>query len=773
MKGPITSEIVVAYSLCPRKAFLLLSGERGTAPHEYVQLIEEQAAANLAPYRKKLLAAESALGSSVPRDLESGRKVIVDATLRADGLEAHCDILRRVNGNSALGRYSYEPDLIVGTYCPTSPQVIDLAYRGYVLDQVQKCLPAMGTLVCAENRVKRVKLASIYKIIKAIVGTLKIWISEPPKEPPPVVLNKHCPCCPFRAACHEKAEKEDHLSLLDRMTPQLMKKYHAKGIFTITSLSYLYKPRRSKKRRIVRHRLELQALAIRTGKTYIEHLPELSRPQVELFVDIEGIPDQQFQYLIGLLVCNGSESRYHTFWANTVPEEEEAWKRFITQVQTFPSAPIYHYGDYERKAFKALAQKYGVGREEVLARLANISQWVYGRVYFPVRSNSLKEIGRFLGAAWRSSDASGLQSLVWRHRWEEKHEERHKKILLEYNEDDCRALRLLFDKLIMIKETGDTEPTIDYSRRPKQQTTERGTEIHRQFDLILKSAYDVYERNKLLLHALKGEEGSAPKRKGFQKGHQTFRRTVPSKAGRIIRVAPKRKCPKHHCTLVPDTENLAEKTVIDLVFTKNGCRKTITKYVGEKSYCPRCSSPYNPPSLHKNYKQVFGHGFQAWTIYQRVILRLPYCIITQATEHLFGVGFSKATVVSFLGYLADYYQNTDQVLLQAMRESPFIHVDETKINIQGENNYVWVFTDGKHVVFRLTETREADIVHTILAGYSGVLVSDFYPGYDSVSCRQQKCLVHLVRDLNEDLWDSPFDQEYRSEEHTSELQSQR
>lgn len=474
----------------------------------------------------------------------------------------------------------------------------------------------------------------VNKSIRAIVGTLKTWISQPPKEPPPVFLNKHCPCCPFRDACREKAEKEDHLSLLDRMTPQLMKKYHGKGIFTITQLSYLYKPRRSKKRRVVRHRLELQALAIRTGKTYIEHLPELSRPQVELFVDVEGIPDQQLQYLIGLLVCNGSESRYYPFWANTAQEEEDTWKRFIAQVQTFPIAPIHHYGDYERKAFMALARKYGAGREEVLARLVNVSQWVYGRVYFPVRSNGLKDVGRFLGATWRSPDASGLQSLVWRHRWEEKREERYKKILLEYNEDDCQALRLLFDKLILIKETGDTESAADYSHRPQKQATEKGTEIHRQFDLILKSAYDVYEKNKILLHALEGEGIRAPKSKGFQKGHQTFRRIVPSKAGKIIQVRPKRKCPIHHCVLAPDSENLAEKTVIDLVFTKNGCRKTITKYVGPKSYCPRCSSPYNPPSLHKNYKQVFGHGFQVWTIYQRVILRLPYRIITQVTEHL-------------------------------------------------------------------------------------------------------------------------------------------
>ena len=75
------------------------------------------------------------------------------------------------------------------------------------------------------------------------------------------------------------------------------------------------------------------------------------------------------------------------------------------------------------------------------------------------------------------------------------------------------------------------------------------------------------------------------------------------------------------------------------------------------------------------------------------------------------------------------------------------------------DHYVWVFTDGRHVVFRMTETREADIVREVLAGYQGVLVSDFYPGYDGVPCRQQKCLVHLVRDINDDLWTAPFDKE--------------
>jgi hypothetical protein len=94
-----------------------------------------------------------------------------------------------------------------------------------------------------------------------------------------------------------------------------------------------------------------------------------------------------------------------------------------------------------------------------------------------------------------------------------------------------------------------------------------------------------------------------------------------------------------------------------------------------------------------------------------------------------------------------------------LKSGSFIHVDETQVNIQGEIQYVWVFCNATHVIFRLTPTREAHIVYDILRNYHGVVVSDFYPGYDSLSARQQKCWAHFIRDINEDLRKSPFDTE--------------
>jgi hypothetical protein len=46
--------------------------------------------------------------------------------------------------------------------------------------------------------------------------------------------------------------------------------------------------------------------------------------------------------------------------------------------------------------------------------------------------------------------------------------------------------------------------------------------------------------------------------------------------------------------------------------------------------------------------------------------------------------------------------------------------------------------------------------------FKGVLVSDFFTAYDSLPCPQQKCLIHLIRDLNHDLFQSPYDEELKS-----------
>jgi len=74
---------------------------------------------------------------------------------------------------------------------------------------------------------------------------------------------------------------------------------------------------------------------------------------------------------------------------------------------------------------------------------------------------------------------------------------------------------------------------------------------------------------------------------------------------------------------------------------------------------------------------------------------------------------------------------------------------------------VWVFTNLEDVAFVYSETREATTPQKVLSNFTGVLISDFYAAYDSIQCAQQKCLIHLMRDLNEDLSKQPFNEEMK------------
>ena len=595
MRHKISSEFIEAFSLCPRKAFLLMTGATASpGPHDYEVVIREQAEANRQAHRARLAEGE-VVPFGGPAEMAAGREIVADADLTADGLHARCDFLTKVTEPSRFGRFSYEPVKVIGTCRASRPDALGLAYQGLVLGEVQGRQPSSGTLVLVGDRPSKVKLAGKYKEVRRIVEALRGWTSQPAGDAPPVVLNKHCPSCPFRDACLQQAEKEDNLSLLDRMTPKQMRKYHDKGIFTVRQLSHIYKPRRSRKKakRQVRHSLELQALAIRTGKVHVEHLPELPRSPVELFLDIEGVPDRDSYYLAGLLVCRGGEAEYESFWADDATGEAAMWSALVERLAAFPDSPIYHYGSYEKKAFATLAKRHGSGGG-LSDRLVNVASSVYGKVYFPVRSNGLKSLGRFLGAAWTDPQASGLQSLVWRHRWEMTRDERFRQSLLRYNREDCEAVRLLVDRLDQIRRDAASDPTIEFASRPKRHATETGKAVHGQFERILRNA-DKTALQRRGIRILPGRRcGGRTEEERNERASGTSTGSFP-KVSRTVHVDPRQRCPKddvdsyrRNRSRGPSSTSSSRRAVAGR--RSRGIRR-------EKSHCPKCGKPLQPASL--------------------------------------------------------------------------------------------------------------------------------------------------------------------------------
>src|SRR5262249_21771912 len=211
-------------------------------------------------------------------------------------------------------------------------------------------------------------------------------------------------------------------------------------------LAHTFRPRRKGKRappRANRHSHALQALAVRDKKVYVLGTPQLPTSTVRIYMDVEGCPDERFDYLIGLIVVEGNNEQRYSFWADDKAQEERIFEQFLAVVNRYQDFQVFCYGGYERSFLKRMRR--GTKRKKtvdrVLKSLINVLSLVYAHLYFPTYSNGLKEVGACLGCSWSAPDASGIQSIAWRIQWEATHDEQWKQKLLTYNLEDCAALR--------------------------------------------------------------------------------------------------------------------------------------------------------------------------------------------------------------------------------------------------------------------------------------------------------------------------------------------
>jgi len=157
----------------------------------------------------------------------------------------------------------------------------------------------------------------------------------------------------------------------------------------------------------------------------------------------------------------------------------------------------------------------------------------------------------------------------------------------------------------------------------------------------------------------------------------------------------------------------------------------------------------------------YGPDLRAFLTYLLIELRLSNQKAAEHTSSLFDVPLNKTAVSQIKTDMAEKYLPTYQGILRQIAKGSLIHADETKGVVKGGGHYVWVFANLTTVAYVYSESREATILKDLLDGFRGVLVSDFYAAYDSVPCAQQKCLIHLMRDINDDLHRNPFNDELK------------
>ena len=149
-------------------------------------------------------------------------------------------------------------------------------------------------------------------------------------------------------------------------------------------------------------------------------------------------------------------------------------------------------------------------------------------------------------------------------------------------------------------------------------------------------------------------------------------------------------------------------------------------------------------------------------MYQHVAHRTSMAILATMAGEFFGLQIRDNEILTIKSLMARYYRTTYKNIQRKILSGDVIHSDETHVTLRTGKGYVWVFANLEDVVYMYRPNRKGEFVQKMLQGFDGVLVSDFYSVYDSPNCPQQKCLIHLMRDMNQELLNNPFDAELQS-----------
>lgn len=734
----ITEAIFKAFLQCQLKAHYLLSG-RTPPKSEYNEFDEWVEHIHVDKARL-------ALGSILSTEASSAVPLV------HEDLSTHPEALERVGKSTMVVPVRIFPRARISDL-----DRMRLGFDGLVIGHVHGKVPTHGVAIIGSDfRKSRVALPRLVRRARRAVDALRVLASGPA---PRLVINRHCETCGFRDECRRRAVDTDDLSLMSGLNKAELATAHKKGVFTITQFSHTFRPNRRRKR--VRHEWALQALSIREKRTHVLvplELPQRDPAQHVLFLDVEGDTEANSYYLIGVLQVSAAGIARHSFWADSPEQEETIWQHLVDLAEGLADFRIFHYGSYETTFLRRMGQRYPAYKPAIAAllreRATNVLGLIHGHVHFPTLSNGLKDIAVHLGFRWTEPGVTGLQCALWRRRWEHEPDARLQDAITTYNAEDCAALRVVVDTLYAIRDGGPGSDVVDAGTLKTQSLLgkfKKNVFLLPELEFINNCAYFSYQRERILLRT------NATVRRALRQEERAAQRKP--RVNSIVELRPPTRCPK--CGVErPYRHKRFKKTQIDLRFGPGYIKRWVTEYRSAQYRCRSCRKTW----FLKKYLAVgtkYGRNLGCWLVYQTIAHKQSSGAIIEILREAFGIHIHRQKVQIKKHEFAESYRQTYRSILRRISRAPIVQADETKANILGAAGYVWVFAAQDDVAFVYTGSRDGSVLGRVLDGFRGVLVSDFYAAYDSMPCAQQKCLVHLIRDMNDDLFRNQLDADLR------------
>ena len=236
-----------------------------------------------------------------------------------------------------------------------------------------------------------------------------------------------------------------------------------------------------------------------------------------------------------------------------------------------------------------------------------------------------------------------------------------------------------------------------------------------------------------------------PKKRGGLFGHIGWFRSKSKTISRIEEVMLDR-CPSCGSSALSKCEHIEEHIQEDIILPTT---ETVL-YKHHHYYCKSCKKVVAAKGKGELPKSYVGPKAKSLAAFFKYAIKISDRDVRTIFKKVFNLDIATSSITGFKGQLKEKALPLYERLLEELKKSPFIHVDETGWRIDGINHWLWKFSDKRICVSHIDKSRGQKVVENTLGkSYDGVLISDFLSAYNKIDAKaKQRCLVHIFRDLD-------------------------
>ncbi len=234
------------------------------------------------------------------------------------------------------------------------------------------------------------------------------------------------------------------------------------------------------------------------------------------------------------------------------------------------------------------------------------------------------------------------------------------------------------------------------------------------------------------------------KKRGGLFGHIGWFRKKPREIDRIEEVRLD-KCPECGSKDLTECKKTHEHIQEDIILPKV---ETIL-YRKHRYYCKSCKRVISPKGTEEIPGSRIGPRAKAFAAFLKFGIKISERDVSVLFRKAFNLKIASSSISGFMDQLKREAHPIYNNLLSSLKESSFIHADETGWPLDGKNHWLWKFSNKKICISHIDKSRGQNVVDKMIGNnYKGVLISDFLSAYNKIKAKaKQRCLVHILRDL--------------------------